>query len=50
MLTKAAFDPETVSLLGAVLEQEIAALPPDDRSQETQDPTGVETIERGFGR
>ena len=34
MLTKAAFDPETVSLLGAVLEQAIAALPPDDRSQE----------------
>ncbi len=25
MLTKAAFDPETVSLLGAVLEQAIAA-------------------------
>ena len=34
MLIKAAFDPETVSLLGAVLEQAIAALPPDDRSQE----------------
>jgi hypothetical protein len=34
MLTKAAFDPETVSLLGAVLEQAIAALPPDRRSQE----------------
>jgi hypothetical protein len=35
MLTKmAAFDPETVSLLGAVLDQAIAALPPDDRSQE----------------
>ena len=34
MLTKAAFDPETVSLLGAVLEQAIAALPPDNRSQE----------------
>ena len=30
MLTKiAAFDPETVSLLGAVLDQAIAALPPD---------------------
>jgi len=35
MLTKmAAFDPETVSLLGSVLEQAIAALPPDGRSQE----------------
>ena len=35
MLTKiAAFDPETVSLLGAVLDQAIAALPPDGRSQE----------------
>ena len=34
MLTKNAFDPETVSLLGAVLEHAIAALPPDDRSQE----------------
>jgi hypothetical protein len=36
MLTKAAaaFDPETVSLLAAVLEQAIAALPPDRRSQE----------------
>ena len=34
MLTRAAFDPETISLLGAVLEQAIAALPPDDRSQE----------------
>ena len=33
MLTKAAFDPETVSLLGAVLEQAIAALPADHRSQ-----------------
>jgi hypothetical protein len=35
MLTKiATFDPETVSLLGAVLDQAIAALPPDDRTQE----------------
>jgi hypothetical protein len=35
MLTKpAAFDPDTVSLLGAVLEQAIAKLPPDGRSQE----------------
>jgi hypothetical protein len=34
MLTKIAFDPETVSLLGAVLEQAIGALPPDRRSQE----------------
>ena len=35
MLTKiAAFDPETVSLLGAVLDQAIALLPSDDRSQE----------------
>jgi hypothetical protein len=35
MLTKtAAFDPETVSLLGAVLERAIAKLPPDGRSQE----------------
>ena len=33
MLTRAAFDPETVSLLGAVLEQAIAALPADHRSQ-----------------
>jgi hypothetical protein len=34
MLTKTAFDPETVALLGTVLEQAIAALPPDDRNQE----------------
>ena len=35
MLTKmAAFDPETVSLLGSVLDQAIAALQPDGRSQE----------------
>jgi hypothetical protein len=35
MLTKmAAFDPETVALLGSVLDQAIAALPPDGRSQE----------------
>ena len=34
MLTKAAFDPETVSLLGAVLDQAIAALPPERRTQE----------------
>jgi hypothetical protein len=34
MLTKSAFDPETVSLLGAVLKQAIAALPADSRSQE----------------
>ena len=35
MLTKiAAFDPETVSLLAAVLDQAITALPPDGRSQE----------------
>jgi hypothetical protein len=35
MLTKtAAYDPETVSLLSAVLDQAIAALPPGGRSQE----------------
>jgi hypothetical protein len=35
MLTNtAAFDPETVSLLGAVLNEAIAALPPAGRSQE----------------
>ena len=35
MLTHtAALDPETVSLLSAVLDQAIAALPPPDRSQE----------------
>jgi hypothetical protein len=34
MLTNIAFDSETVSLLGAVLEQAIGALPPDRRSQE----------------
>jgi hypothetical protein len=35
MLTKpAAFDPETVSLLSTALDQAIAALPPDGRSQE----------------
>ena len=35
MLTHtAAFDPETISLLSAVLDQAIAALPPPDRSQE----------------
>ena len=49
MLTKiAAFDPETVSLLGAVLDQAIAALPPDGRSQERNDLTRLETSERGF--
>jgi hypothetical protein len=45
MLTKiAAFDPETVSLLAAVLDQAIAALPPDGRSQERKVPLvpGVE--------
>jgi hypothetical protein len=35
MLTNTAvFDPETVSLLSAVLDQAIAALPPGGRSQE----------------
>jgi hypothetical protein len=35
MLTKTvAFDPETVSLLSAVVDQAIAALPPHGRSQE----------------
>ena len=34
MLTKAAFDPDTFSVLGSVVELGIGALPPDDRSQE----------------
>jgi hypothetical protein len=38
MLTKIAFDPETVSLLGAVFEQAIGALPPDRRGQEQKTP------------
>jgi hypothetical protein len=34
MLNHAVFDPETVSLLSAVLEDAAAALPPNLRSQE----------------
>jgi hypothetical protein len=34
MLIRTAFDPDTISLLGAALEEAIAALPPDGRSQE----------------
>jgi|1185.fasta_scaffold1715696_1 hypothetical protein len=34
MLTRTAFDPETISLLGAALDQAFKTLPPDDQSQE----------------